>query len=270
MTVSTAPIYMNVDLNLRVLRTSLRKNSKIIIDKIINDYVQRVNGKAKTHFGPDICMFCASNLNLTREHVIPRWLFEGCPKKDFITNINGLRQNYNRTTITACSSCNNNILSQLEIYINTIFSIVDLNKSFFCISEVENIIRWLEIIEYKFQLLNIKRRFLTSKAGGFIPYLSDFPISMLRLDKDYTPAKVISEIRRSQKRIGIKDKTQHFNSLVVFRSRNKSFHFFHTMDDFIFLELPQHKKAFFYFFNKEFSSAKEAYMEAKKIIEKAY
>ncbi len=258
---------MPIDLKFRLLRTTLRKNSKKIIEKVVTDYVQRENGKAKNLLGANICMFCGSSQELTREHVIPRWLFDGCPRKNFITNINGLSQTYNRTTIPACSSCNNDLLNSIEKYINTMLTTVDLEKTFFTVSEQQNIIRWLGVIEYKFQLLDIKRKFLKSKVKGFIPYLTDLPISMLRLNKDYTPSKVVSEIRRSLMRITIRNKDEHLNSLIIFKSSNKGFYFFHTMDDFIFLELPQHAMAFFYFFNRKFRTAKEGHKEAIKIID---
>ncbi len=217
-----------------------------------------------------MCVFCSSTKNLSKEHVIPRWMFEKCTKKHFITNVNGISQTYNRTTIPVCSICNTDLLSNLEKYINQLFVATDLTNTFFTNQELENIVRWLEIIDYKFQILNIRRRFLKSKESGVIPYLIDFPISILRLNKEYTPSKVVSETRRSQKRITIKSKVQNINSLVVFKTSNPDFHFFHNMNDFIFIELPKQKIALFHFYNKIFDNVNDANKEAMEIIKGVY
>jgi hypothetical protein len=259
-----------IDQKLKLFRTTIRQNSKRIIDSIINDFVIRENGKAKSvnHF--DICMFCGSSQKITKEHVIPRWLINGDTRRKFATNINGISQTYNKTTIPACSTCNTDLLNSIEKYVNRLFTKTDLKKSFFETQEIDNIIRWLEIIEYKFQVLNIRRKFITPKGNDFILYLADFPISMLRSNKDYSPSKVVFEIRQSLKRLSIKRKNQATNSLIVLKTSNHSFHFFHTMNEFIFIELPVHNIAIFYFFNKKFETAKEGYIEAMKTIEAVY
>lgn len=136
--------------------------------------------------------------------------------------------------------------------------------------ELANIIRWLEIMEYKFQVLNVKRRFLSSKDNGFIRYLSDFPLSVLRQELDYSPYKVIAEIRKSTKRITVMEKSNKLNSLLLMKTTNKDFHFIHSMDNFIFLELARYRLAIFYFLKREFQSQAEARSEAQRILEKCY
>lgn len=254
---------------LQSLRTIARKNFKTIISHIIETNIKRNQSKQKKSH-PDICVFCGSIDNITKEHVIPRWTFEGSTDKFFITNINGLQQTYNKTTIPACSICNNEKLSILELYIKNSFEEIDLETTFFSFAEIENIIRWLEIVDYKFQILNSRRLFLRSKEDGYIPFLADFPISLLRPNIDLSPSKAVTEIRRSLRRLTIKNKHLNINSLIVFITSNKSFHFIHTMDDFIFIELPQYKIAIFYFYKRIFSTVNEAKEEAMKIIDKAY
>jgi hypothetical protein len=257
-----------VDLQLQLLRLLVKDNFAGIIDFIIDNHIKREDNEAVKSNGNEICMFCSSNQNLTKEHVIPRWAFDKSTQKYFITDVNGLSQTYNKTTIPACATCNSNLLNALEKYINQLFLRIDLELTFFTSEELGNIIRWLEIIDYKFQILNIKRKFVTSKEGGYIPYLADFPISMLRLNQNYAPRRVVSEIKRSLKRITVKNKTKSINSLVVFKTSNPDFHFFHTMDDFIFIEFPKHKIAVFYFYNKLFDDVKIAHDEAMEIINK--
>lgn len=136
--------------------------------------------------------------------------------------------------------------------------------------ELENIIRWLEIIDYKFQILNVRRKFKASKKVGYIPYLANFPLSALRKSVDYSPSKTITEVRRYQKRVTTKSKIKNINSLVTFKTKNKEFHFFHHMDDFIFIELPKQQIAIFYFYRKQFDNELSAYKETMEIIKTFY
>lgn len=258
---------MDIDSKLKSLRTKLRHESKDIIDHIIKTQVSR--NKIKSREEKEICIFCGSSENLTKEHVIPKWMFEKDTKRFFITDVNESEQTYNKTTIPACRNCNND-LSYIESYIINLFKDVDLTKSYFSNYEKDNIIRWLEIIEYKFQVLEVRRKFVAHKKSGFIPYLVDFPISVMRESVDYSPSKVISQIRLSQKRVTIKAKVQSTNSLVVFKTKNKSFHFLHNMNEFIFFELPKYKIALFYFYCKTFRNELSAYKTTMKIIKKVY
>lgn len=258
---------MAIENKLKSLRIAARQNSKIIISHIVQTNISRAKNPSSNN---DLCMFCASTNDLTKEHVIPRWTFENSTEKYFTTNVNGLDQTYNKTTIPACSSCNNDKLGSLEKYISKLFAQTDPDQKFFSPDEVSNIIRWLEIIDFKFQILNARRVFVASKQKGFIPYLANFPLSVLRPNINYSPSKAVSEMRRSQKRITTKSKINNLNSLIVFKTSNTSFHFFHTMDDFIFIELPQYNLALFYFYKRTFPTVKKGYKEAMKIIDKVY
>ena len=215
-------------------------------------------------------MFCSSTNNLTKEHVLPRWVFDNSTERFFTTDINGFNQTYIKTTIPACSICNSDILNSLEKYVQKTFENRDIKNNPFSLEELENIIRWLEIIDYKFQILNVRRKFKASKKVGYIPYLADFPLSVLRKSVDYSPSKTITEVRRSQKRVTTKSKIKNINSLVTFKTKNKEFHFFHHMDDFIFIELPKQQIAIFYFYRKQFDNELSAYKETMEIIKAFY
>lgn len=243
----------------QILRTGIRNNSKSIIENLVENHIKR---NRKTPLLPEICMFCSSSNNLTKEHVLPRWVFDNSTKQFFITDINGLNQTYIKTTIPACSCCNSDILNSLEKYIQKIFENRDIKINPFLLEELENIIRWLEIIDYKFQIPNVRRKFKASKKIGYISYLTDFPLSVLRKSINYLPSKAITEIKRSQKRVSTKSKKKNINSLVTFKTKNSEFYFFHNMDDFIFIELPKQQIAVFYFYKKEFANEVSAYDEA--------
>lgn len=259
---------MDIDLIMRTFRVKTRQNSKKIMDDVIVRHVPNLNSKYKSKI--EICVFCGTRDSLTKEHVLPRWAFGKSTEKFFITDINKSEQAYNKTTVPACAECNNSRLASVENYIISLFKKTNLKDTFFNKNEIQNIIRWLEIIEYKFQILEIRRKFIKTKDIPHISCFRDIPISVMRKSIDYSPYKAIAEIRYSQKRMTIKDKSLNENSLVIFRTKNESFYFFHHMNDFIYLELPEFKIALFYFYNRTFNTSREAYLEAMDIIESVY
>lgn len=259
---------MDINIKLRKLRVKLRENSKEIMEDVLNSHIPRISMKDKPK--KEICVFCANQNNLTKEHVLPKWTFENCVKKSFITSVNGNEQTYNKTTVPVCADCNNNILGSVENYIISILSNRDLSESFFSNEELQNIIRWLEIIEYKFQLLEIRRKFIKSKSAQYIEYLRDIPVSVMRTDIDYLPHKAVSQIRNAQKRVTQKSKTKNQNSLIILSTKNEGFYFFHHLNDFIFLELPKFHVAFFYFYSRQFENEVDGKNEALKVIKEVY
>jgi len=259
---------MEIDIKLRNLRVKLRQNSKEIMDDVLKRHVPKISSKEKPK--KEICVFCANEDNLTKEHVLPKWTFENCPKELFVTNINGSKQTYNKTTIPVCANCNNNLLGSIESYIISIFNETDLSNSFFSDDQLHNIIRWLEIIEYKYQLLEIRRKFIKSNSSEYIKYLRDIPVTIMRENIDYSPSKAVIQIRTAQKRVTEKSKVGNQNSLIIFKTKNESFYFFHHLNDFIFLELPKFGIALFYFYSRKFENVEVAKNEAMKIITEVY
>lgn len=259
---------MSIDKKLQSIRTSARQNSRLIINHIVETKISRLTPRNNKTI--EICCFCGSKDNLTKEHVIPKWTYEGSTEKFFITNMNGLDQTYNKTTVPACAECNNEKLSILELYLTQIFSEIKLPTEHFNNADLVNIVRWLEIIDYKFKVLNSKRLFRAHKEKGYIEMLADTPLSILRESVNYSPSKAIAEIRRSLIRLTVKNKSLHLNSLTILKTKNKGFHFFHKMDDFIFIEIPQFEIALFYFFKETFKTHELGHSAAKKIIEEVY
>lgn len=255
-----------IDNSFKHLRKNFRHKGKFIID-----YIKR------NHFSPlqqiqeiEICSFCGISVDLTKEHVIPKWCFENNPEKNFETVINGSNQAYYKTSIPACSKCNNEILSEVEKYISNLFRKTDLKINYYEYEESINIIRWLELIDYKFQILNFRRKYLRHHSEKFIPFLRDIPLSIMRKNIGFSPYKAIGQLRNSQLRIKRAEKDSRYLSLVFWKSKNKNHHFFHTMDEYIFFEFPEFEMALFYFFNKEFKTNFEAEKEAKQIIMNNY
>lgn len=246
-----------IDQRLIELRQTVRSNSKTIIDTLLN------NHKAS------ICILCSSNENLTKEHVIPKWTFGNNQEENFITQINGISQSFSKTTLPACSHCNSYILGALENYLELLFRHKNLSVEYFSDDEKSKIILWLEFINYKFNVLNLRREFKKPKDGAYVPYLADFPISILqRIDE--SPSKIFSKFRNSLKNLSIKSRKKQLNSLIVFETTNKNFDIFHHTNEYIFIELPQHNVALFYHFNKHFKDVRDASNSAKEILNMYY
>lgn len=250
---------MNLKRRLNLLRKNIRNSSADVVEKLIQK-----NGDK------DLCVFCGAKQDLTKEHVLPQWTFKSKPNKHFVTTINGLTQEYIKTVVPACSECNSNILGSLEKQIKSSFEAVDLETVFFSKNEIDKIISWLEIIDFKFQVLNLRRKFLKHKDAEYIPYLSDIPLSLMQNLASISLDEVREKAINSSNRISTQSKETMRNSLLVFKTKNPDFLFFHDMDDFIFLELPRFDIGVFLFLKKKFNQHEQAYEEALEIMDKVY
>jgi len=239
-------------------RKKIRANRKRVIDTIVKDHLAQ------------ICIFCGETENLTREHVIPQWVYNRCTKRTFITTTNGSAQTYNKTTVPACKDCNSNILGNLERHLKHEFERVNVKKEGFSLETLELIIIWLESLEYKFQVLDLRRNLNRVNGSKYIPYIGKLPVSMFQGPIDTSPAKVFSNLRSALSVLGVKSKVQRLNSLCVLFTKNKDFHFFHSTNNYIFIELAEFNVAFFYFYKMEFESHKSAVSKAQNILESEY
>lgn len=255
---------MKLNKRLTILRKKIRKNQKKIIDRRKKDHLKIQNMQN------DICIFCGTEENLTKEHVLPKWIFNNCYKRKFITTTNNTSQTYSKTTLPACKNCNSFILGYLETHIKNLLKNTDLTNSFLNNKELEKIILWLELIEYKFQYLDLKRKFNKHKDFEFIKYLANFPIGILADNASLSPTQVFSNLRNSLKKLSIKSKASRLNSILIFKSSNPDFHFFHKTNEYLFFDLPDYKIAIFYFINEEFEQHELAHQSAIKIIENQY
>ena len=255
-----------VDDCFKLLRKNFRFNGKLIIDHVKRNHFDPWNYEGEE----DICSFCGKADDLTKEHVLPKWSFQNDPERYFETVINGTTQTFIKTAIPACSACNNDTLARVEKHVNNLFQGIDLNTDYYEYEESLNVIRWLEIIEYKFHILNFRKKFIRKQSEDFIPFIKDVPMSVMRLNIELSPYKALSQLRKSQARISRKEKDSRYYSLVFWKTKNKHPLFFHTMNEYIFFEFPEYQMAMFYFFNKEFESNYDAEKEAKQLIMKNY
>ena len=170
----------------------------------------------------------------------------------------------------ACQNCNNSILGELERFLTHKFNEVDLQSQYFTDDEINKIILWLEIIEYKFHVLDLRRNLNKVQGSEYIPYIGKMPIAMFQGPMDQSPSKVFSNLRNALKTLSVKSKAVKHNSLCILRTTNPDFHFFHSTNNFIFIELAQYNVAFFYFYKQVLSSSDEAATLAKEIVQKEY
>jgi hypothetical protein len=252
------------------IRINARLNGKLIIKFLENNYLTRENGKAKLRPQKDICIFCNDSANITREHILPRWVFDNDSKAFFQTTINGLGHNYTQAVLPACATCNNNHLSKVEKEILRIFSSNCLPDKFFEGFELNNIICWMELLDFKFQVFSLITRFKVLRGKGEISFLSDYSLSVLDPNIEYSPTKAMSNLRKSLSRMTVKKKKNRLNSLVIFRTSNTNLHFFHKNNDYLFLELPKYRIAVLYFYEQIFENVYAARDAAMHVIKSHY
>lgn len=157
----------------------------------------------------------------------------------------------------------------MESYIEKILSSRNPQYTEFNSLETNHIIFWLELIEYKYNILDLKKKFLRHKESDFIPFLKDVSISMLRPEAE-SPKEVFKNLKKAQSMLCKSRRNLRFKSLVVFKTKNKTFQVGHTTNKWIFIELPQKEVAFFYFYDKIFLNHKNAYVESMDIIKGYY
>ncbi|GAC10043.1 hypothetical protein [Paraglaciecola chathamensis] len=249
---------MSINPKLIKFRKKIRVNQKHVIDSIVKEH------------SINICIFCGATDNLTREHVIPQWVYNRCVKRTFVTTTNSISQTYNKTTVPACKDCNSNILGSLERELKHEFNSVNVQENSFSHETIELIILWLETLEYKFHVLDLRRKLNRVKGSDFIPYIAPMPISMFQGPIDTSPSKVFSNLRNALKVLSVKSKLPRLNSLCILSTKNNDFHFFHSTNNYIFIELAEFGIAFFYFYKQTFSEHNDAVVAAQDIVKKEY
>jgi hypothetical protein len=254
---------MTINENFLIIRKIVRAHGKHVMRKLFDDYV---TGPITKKVIPSYIL-CGAEENITKEHVLPKWVFESNEKRYFTTDVNQLSQSYIKATLPACQRCNSELLNGIERYIQKTLSEVDLKKRYYSQEEWENVIRWLEIIDFKFQVWDIITKFRAHKTAGYVPFFADLSIAFMR---DISVRSVTSKARLALKRIGTKNKTRRADSLIVGRTIEKTFHYFHKSGQFMHLELPTYNKMFFIFYEKEHVNDKAVLKEAMEIIKEVY
>lgn len=240
----------------RELRRKIKLSQKYVMDSFLKDH--KIS----------LCFFCGCKSELTKEHVLPQWVFEKRTDKFFSATINDIPQNYMQATIPACSRCNNVLLSSVED--NVISILENVSPEYYTDDQKSLLIWWLELIGFKLQVLDLRRKFLKPKEGPFIPYLANIPLGIMRGGAVETPYQILLGVRQARRKLIKMRKINEHNSLVIFNTSNPDMHFFHKSGKLIFLELPKYGVAFFYFYTEKFSTPQKAHDNAMDIIKRVY
>lgn len=239
-----------------LLRKKIKESQRLVMDSVIANH------------NVEMCMLCGSTQEITREHVIPQWAFESNQQKGLVNKKNNQSVNYIKATVPACKKCNSDLLGAFEDSLKRM--LLDKRIDELASKDIDCIIWWLQYLGFKLQLMDLRSNFLRFKGKDYIPALSQVPIAMFWGDIDTTPNKVFRIIRKSRRTLMKKRKCAKYNSLGMFETSNKSFHFFHKVNEFIFIELPQVQKAFFLFYHKEFGDYLDSQKEYMEVIKKFY
>lgn len=244
-----------IDVNLRKLRVNFRKQGREISEDVFRRF-HPTTGNTE-----EICVFCKSREKLTKEHVLPKWLFEKDVESKFISSVNKQYQSYNKAVIPACPDCNNTVLAEIEKNIINILQKIE-KKQQLNIEDISNIIRWLEILDYKLQVYDCRRKYIKYGESEYDPLWGVMPASWMRHFIDMNPFKALDYLRRAQRRIAVKSKLDRFLSLVFFKTSTPHFDFFTQPDEYIYVSFPMHKLSVFYFLRRTFEESDEAFNEA--------
>lgn len=253
---------LGVDKSFQTLRVNFRKQGY----EIAEDVYYRFH-PSKVYNTAEICVFCGSKVQLTKEHVFPRWVFEKKTSLEFVSSANKLTQTYNKAVIPCCANCNNSILSEIEKYI--LNGIKQFSFSRFDQEEFQyNLIRWLEIIDYKCQVFDCRRKFLKFPKSDYDPFWGILPLSVMNHFESFAPFKPFDQLRNTQRRISVMRKSDRLYSLLILQMSKPHFDFFLKPTQYIYVSVPFRNIAFFYFFKEEFSSRQKAWNKAKFIMKK--
>ncbi len=221
------------------LRVGLRKEGLDICEDVFRRFHPSTITKK-----PEICVFCNSTSKNTKEHVLPKWLFEKDTDVSLISSVNRQIQTFNKAVIPTCANCNNSILAYIEKYsIQVIENLISSNKHY--VEDLCHIIRWLEILDYKLQVYDCRRIYLKYGNSQYDKTFGIVPVSLMRHYIELDPYKAYDYLRSIQKKMTVKKKINRINSLVVFDIAQPNFDFFTQPNEYIFVSLPNAKLVFF-------------------------
>jgi hypothetical protein len=257
-------MYLEIERKFTRIRVGLRKEGLDICDDVFRRFLPSTIVK-----NPEICVFCNSTAKNTKEHVLPKWLFEKDTDVSLISSANRQIQTFNKAVIPTCANCNNSILAYIEKHtIQVIENLVSAEKH--DVEDICHIIRWLEILDYKLQVYDCRRIYLKYGKSEYDKDFGVVPVSLMRHFIEFTPYKAYDYLRNTQIRMTVKKKIDRINSLVIFDIVQPHFDFFTQPNEYIFVSIPSAKIGFFYFFKENYTNTNEAYEDAIKIMKQVF
>ena len=105
-------------------------------------------------YGKECCIICGTNKNITKEHLLPKWVFENDVKKSFFISPEDTLYSYRLSYLPCCKACNSSVLGNFEHHIREILKRENKN---FTISEKEDIIFWIKYLDFKFKIFGVEK-----------------------------------------------------------------------------------------------------------------
>ena len=254
----------DIDQDFKYLRVNFRKQGQIIAE----DVFRRIHPATPKNIR-EICVFCGSTSGLTREHVFPQWLFENNTDISMISRVNRQTQTYHKAVVPTCSICNNIALSNIEECIIKTLKKIE-SKENYAYDDLCNIIRWLEILDYKLQVYECRRKYIKYGNSEYNRDWGEFSVAMLRYFFEMNPFNAYNTLRQTQNRITVKRKYERIESLLMFEPKTSDFNFFNLANEYIFISFPMFKMAIFYFLQKNHNEGTEALNKDYEIMTKVF
>ena len=188
-------------------------------------------------YGKECCIICGTNKNITKEHLLPKWVFENDVKKSFFISPEDTLYSYRLSYLPCCKTCNSSVLGNFEHHIREILKRENKN---FTISEKEDIIFWIKYLDFKFKIFGVEKACHRNTKSKSNIGLWDKPKN--------NPKNFFYDLF---------DLPATTNSLIISEPKQKNFDFFYWKDHYFSITLPKCNVSIIYFFTNKIENIEE-------------
>ena len=188
-------------------------------------------------YGKECCIICGTNKNITKEHLLPKWVFENDVKKSFFISPEDTLYSYRLSYLPCCKACNSSVLGNFEHHIREILKRENKN---FTISEKEDIIFWIKYLDFKFKIFGVEKACHRNTKSKSNIGLWDKPKN--------NPKNFFYDLF---------DLPVTTSSLIISEPKQKNFDFFYWKDHYFSITLPQCNVSIIYFFTNKIENIEE-------------
>lgn len=188
-------------------------------------------------YGKECCIICGTDKNITKEHLLPKWVFENDVKKSFFISPEDTLYSYRLSYLPCCKTCNSSVLGNFEHHIKEILKRENKN---FTISEKEDIIFWIKYLDFKFKIFGVEKACHRNTKSKSNIGLWDKPRN--------NPKNFFYDLF---------DLPATINSLIISEPKQKNFDFFYWKDHYFSITLPQCNVSIIYFFTNKIENIEE-------------
>ena len=188
-------------------------------------------------YGKECCIICGTDKNITKEHLLPKWVFENDVKKSFFISPEDTLYSYRLSYLPCCKTCNSSVLGNFEHHIREILKKENKN---FTISEKEDIIFWIKYLDFKFKIFGVEKACHRNTKSKSNIGLWDKPKN--------NPKNFFYDLF---------DLPATTNSLIISEPKQKNFDFFYWKDHYFSITLPQCNVSIIYFFTNKIENIEE-------------